>query len=449
MAEEVEDSGEEMAEEVEDDKAEQAYAPPWGHFSVSVGDKLYVWGGVERPGDKAPSEAGDEEGESARVLHSYDFFVESWDVQECGGKVPPGLSHGACTYAEADGCIYQYGGLDEQEKRRGCLHRLNLKTWLWEVCSNSKGGPVGLWSHCKMVAYGRKLALVGGYGLPTDEDGLVDKRESNVQKKEKEKRSEVWANLHNLYVYDLYEGSWSLLSVGGRGPSQAFGFSFTQIADHRVLLFGGVVVPTTKPNAEDILVGNGESMSDSLYVLDLEERYWNKISCKGDVPEGRAVHGAVALTQDKDHPRLLVAGGKGEGNRVLGDVFLLDVNSWEWSQVEHPDDKRYGHCLATFSMGPSFTEVIALGACCKESTNAKSVLTFKLDGGKLEKEEEVAEKRRLANKLIVLRETLKGNVRKAEMRAERELKKMHNTAGFQREPSLYLQWTSSIDFGCV
>ena len=81
--------------------------------------------------------------------------------------------------------------------------------------------------------------------------------------------------------------------------------------------------------------------------------------------------------------------------------------------------------------------------------NPRSLLHAELDGGKLEKEEEVAEKRRLANKLIVLRETLRGNVRKAEMRAEKELKKMHYTAGFQREPSLYLQWTSSIDFGCV
>ena len=50
-------------------------------------------------------------------------------------------------------------------------------------------------------------------------------------------------------------------------------------------------------------------------------------------PVARNGHAAVCLDYGGDHPQLLVTGGKGAGNKVLNDAWMLDVQSGKWREV--------------------------------------------------------------------------------------------------------------------
>ena len=63
-------------------------------------------------------------------------------------------------------------------------------------------------------------------------------------------------------------------------------------------------------------------------------QHWSKLDHhEGEpCPVGRAGHAAVCLDYG-DHPQLLVTGGKGRGNKVLSDGWLIDVQSGRWREV--------------------------------------------------------------------------------------------------------------------
>ena len=50
-------------------------------------------------------------------------------------------------------------------------------------------------------------------------------------------------------------------------------------------------------------------------------------------PVERWCHGACCVNYGEDHPKLLISGGLGEGSNVLGDMWILDVNSGKWTEV--------------------------------------------------------------------------------------------------------------------
>ena len=50
-------------------------------------------------------------------------------------------------------------------------------------------------------------------------------------------------------------------------------------------------------------------------------------------PVGRAFHAACCLNYGDNYPKLIVYGGLGAGIKVLGDMWLLDVESGKWTEV--------------------------------------------------------------------------------------------------------------------
>ena len=64
-------------------------------------------------------------------------------------------------------------------------------------------------------------------------------------------------------------------------------------------------------------------------------QHWSRLDIKeGDpYPVKRSGHAAVCLEYGGDHPQLLVTGGRGIGNKVLNDVWILDIQSRRWKQV--------------------------------------------------------------------------------------------------------------------
>ena len=162
-------------------------SPRWGHFSAAVGDQLYVWGGKTE-------NFHSEENTLSSVLHSFHQVLESWERCECSGLPPPALFRSACISAE--GHLYQYGGYNESEYQ-GNLYQLDTKSKEWKQLSNG-GGPMRK-DGCGMVAYGKKLVLFGGYGVPS---GPIQPGALFFNNPPDTGRG--WTN--ELHIFDLEEG---------------------------------------------------------------------------------------------------------------------------------------------------------------------------------------------------------------------------------------------------
>ena len=50
-------------------------------------------------------------------------------------------------------------------------------------------------------------------------------------------------------------------------------------------------------------------------------------------PVGRSDHAACCLNYGQDHPQLLVYGGVDNGRKTLGDMWMLDVDTVQWTEV--------------------------------------------------------------------------------------------------------------------
>ena len=70
-----------------------------------------------------------------------------------------------------------------------------------------------------------------------------------------------------------------------------------------------------------------------LYLLSLQN--WTKLnnSKKGPWPEEREWHSACCLNYGQQHPQLLVTGGESKRGKILGDAWILDVDSGRWREV--------------------------------------------------------------------------------------------------------------------
>ncbi len=51
-------------------------------------------------------------------------------------------------------------------------------------------------------------------------------------------------------------------------------------------------------------------------------------------PVGRALHAACCLNYGQDHPQLLVYGGRDNDKKTLGDMWILDIDTDKWTEVE-------------------------------------------------------------------------------------------------------------------
>ena len=69
---------------------------------------------------------------------------------------------------------------------------------------------------------------------------------------------------------------------------------------------------------------------DCFYFL----QHWSVLDkSEGPWPVGRHRHAAVCLWNGGDHPQLLVTGGMDEKNKVLSDMWLLDLHAGRWREV--------------------------------------------------------------------------------------------------------------------
>ena len=65
-------------------------------------------------------------------------------------------------------------------------------------------------------------------------------------------------------------------------------------------------------------------------------------------PEARLGHSACTFNYGEEHPTVLVSGGLSKGLKVLGDMWVLDVDSGKWTEVRM---LVYSKFLCEFRLG--------------------------------------------------------------------------------------------------
>ena len=82
-------------------------------------------------------------------------------------------------------------------------------------------------------------------------------------------------------------------------------------------------------------------LSKAVYSLNMQTFEWKVIETLGSAPQPRWRHTATLLQE-----KIVVHGGdahlRGEGAEVLGDLNILDTQTWEWSgtvDVQSGDDR--------------------------------------------------------------------------------------------------------------
>ena len=136
-------------------------SPRFSHYAAPVGGKCFIWGGL------VPVFSASGRKKLAPTVEIFDPYLEMWDQQATSGVTPPGLYDGACV--SLSNVLYLFGGFDG-DSLYNSLHMLDSTSLDWKELRvlNQADGPMRK-KGCTMVMYKRdRLAMFGGYGIPTD-----------------------------------------------------------------------------------------------------------------------------------------------------------------------------------------------------------------------------------------------------------------------------------------
>ena len=132
-------------------------SPRFAHCAVPIGGRVYAWGGHTQDF----SESGRQKLKS--VVETFDPYTEVWQQRGTSGSPPPGVCNGA--FAAIGDSMYVSCGHDGSKYYSG-LHEFDITTLQWKD-RTAPEGPMRKYG-CRMISYeGDKLALFGGYGIPT------------------------------------------------------------------------------------------------------------------------------------------------------------------------------------------------------------------------------------------------------------------------------------------
>ena len=170
-------------------------SPRLAHGAAAVGGRCYLWGGCVQ----------DLTASGRRKLTStvdiFDPYLETWEEHPTTGVPPLGLYSGACTSLLDS--LYWFGGHDGSSFCYS-LHRLDTTTLEWREIQplNQADGPMRK-VESRMVPFLQdKLAVFGGYGLPTGPTQPGAKFTKDTCYTDGKGRS------NELHVFTITEGMW-------------------------------------------------------------------------------------------------------------------------------------------------------------------------------------------------------------------------------------------------
>ncbi|KQJ86451.1 acyl-CoA-binding domain-containing protein 6 [Brachypodium distachyon] len=237
---------------------------------------------------------------------------DQWTPLSVSGQPPkPRYKHGAAVVQEKS---YVFGG-NHNGRYLGDIQVLDIKSLSWSKLEGKiQSGPsetaetvsVAPCAGHSLIPYGNKILSLAGYTREPTE---------NISVKE----------------FDPQTCTWSTLRTYGKSPSSRGGQSVTLVGD-TLVVFGGE--------------GDGRSLLNDLHVLDLESMTWDEFESTGTPPSPRSEHAAACYADQY----LLIFGG-GSHSTCFSDLYLLDMQTMEWSRPEQhgiTPEPRAGHAGITF-----------------------------------------------------------------------------------------------------
>ncbi|XP_051191962.1 acyl-CoA-binding domain-containing protein 4 [Lolium perenne] len=122
------------------------------------------------------------------------------------------------------------------------------------------------------------------------------------------------SNKVSVWLIDVETNSWSAVDTHGKVPIARVGQSVSLVGS-RLVMFGG----------ED----NKRRLLSDLHVLDLETMMWEEVTTEKGGPAPRYDHSAAVYADNY----LLIFGGSSHST-CFSDLYLLDLQSLEWSQPD-------------------------------------------------------------------------------------------------------------------
>ena len=167
----------------------------WGHSSVSVGGKTYVWSGCTK--DLPGSHSSPEKTRHLSKVFVFDIQQSQWSRQEASGSIPPAV-RGSATATDDSARIFNFGGYcGHGYCWYNSLHVLHFKNnCYWEeksasICIGTSTGLPMKKQDCGMVHFKLDeyecLCVVGGAG----------KRDSD---------DDEWLCTNEVHTYNLKDG---------------------------------------------------------------------------------------------------------------------------------------------------------------------------------------------------------------------------------------------------
>uniref|UniRef100_A0A0D9Y013 Acyl-CoA-binding domain-containing protein n=1 Tax=Leersia perrieri TaxID=77586 RepID=A0A0D9Y013_9ORYZ len=240
-------------------------------------------------------------------ISSYDQWTR---LAVCGPLPKPRYKHAAAVVQEK---MYVFGG-NHNGRYLGDMQVLDFKSLSWSKLEvQAQPGPSELAGTASLapcaghalVPWGNMILCLAGHTREHTESLSVKE-------------------------FDPQTCTWSTMRTYGRSPSSRGGQSVTLIGD-TLVVFGGE--------------GNGRSLLNDLHILDLETMTWDEFETTGTPPSPRSEH-AAACYADRS---LLIFGG-GSHSTCFNDLYLLDMQTMEWSRPKHQGitpEPRAGHAGVT------------------------------------------------------------------------------------------------------
>ncbi|CAG8807748.1 4256_t:CDS:2, partial [Gigaspora margarita] len=126
---------------------------------------------------------------------------------------------------------------------------------------------------------------------------------------------------NNNYLFIFSESTWSL-SNASNAPPTIWSYCAITLLDETILYIGGMFYDVS--NDTDTLLP-----LNSLPLYDSTSDTWKSLDTYDPTPPSRRAFSAV-LTSDK---RIIIFGGLDENFSALGDLWILDIATKQWSTV--------------------------------------------------------------------------------------------------------------------
>ncbi|XP_059148384.1 kelch domain-containing protein 2-like [Physella acuta] len=300
------------------------YSGREGQIACSVGNKVYIFGGVEQGQGEEPKETND--------IIVFDLATLKWSQPQVTGTVPPPRS--AASLVAVGTKLYLFGGLSHMSGWFDDIFTFDTTNNSWSIL-DTEGIKPRARDKLQAVAIDSNIYYFGGFGPKSDEaeaadlEGDDDEEDDIPEAQDQDGAEFGWFN--DLYILDTVTSKWSQpmqLNLGV--PTQRAAHAMCAINRHLVI-FGG----------RDI-----EERQNDLHIFNVDTRKWvMDLNAAGQTPAPRSFHSLTAVGE-----RAVLFGGRGRNDQHFDTFDVYDFVKREWLPVKIEGDKpaaRGQHCCVT------------------------------------------------------------------------------------------------------